>query len=69
MVNLAITLSGQASAWLSCNKSQKEVEGSEKNGLHGAEGGISEAAALAFSFVVRHVEMLLMKEALEFVMI
>ena len=37
--------------------------------MHGAKGGIGEAAALAFGFIVRHVEMLQVKEALEFVMI
>ena len=37
--------------------------------MHGAEGGISEAAALAFGFVVCHIEMILMKEALELVVI
>ncbi len=37
--------------------------------MHGTKGRISEAAALAFGFIVRHVEMLQVKEALEFVMI
>ena len=33
--------------------------------LHGAKGGIGQTAALTLSFIVRHVEMLLVKEALE----
>ena len=33
--------------------------------LHGAKGGIGQTAALTLSFIVRHVEMLLVEEALE----
>ena len=40
-----------------------------ENRLHGAKRGIGQAAALAFRFIMRHVEMLLVKEALELVVI
>lgn len=37
--------------------------------LRGAKGGIGQAAAQAFRLIVRHVEMLLVEEALELVVV
>jgi hypothetical protein len=50
---------------VSCHADLHVVD-SEEDGLHGAKGGVGQAAAHAFGFIARHVEMLVVEEALEF---